>query len=222
MNINETYLKFLAKVNKNFTNDNIAVDKGRFVLHFNEAQRKYVNWVFSNNNSSIVRDIQQLLVRNKELEKAVSHDDLDSFTLPKDFFKHVNVRVKGKSGSCHRYLDVAHEVKSEDVHELYNDEFNEPSLKYSETFYTFGGNKIEVYKKGFDISDVFLTYYRFPIPVDIEGYIKIDGSMSSNIDSEFDDETVDKILDICVKDFGVNTENLNRHQVDARQVISTV
>ena len=51
MNINETYLKFLNKVNKNFINDNISVDKGRFVIIFNEAQNKYVDWVVSQNNS---------------------------------------------------------------------------------------------------------------------------------------------------------------------------
>ena len=38
MTIQETYLRFLNKVNKNFINDNISVDKGRFIILFNSSQ----------------------------------------------------------------------------------------------------------------------------------------------------------------------------------------
>lgn len=220
MNINETYLKFLNKVNKNFINDNISVDKGRFVIIFNEAQNKYVDWVVSQNNSSIIRNIRFLKINNKELKKRDYSDDLTSFSLPKNFFKFINVRVEAKKGSCTDYLETSFEVKAENVHELYNDKNNEPSFDYRETFYTFSDDGIDVYKKDFEISNVLLTYYRYPTPVDIAGYYKIDNSVSQDINSEFNDDIVDKILDICVKDFNVNSDNLERYQVDNNEVIS--
>ena len=221
MTIQETYLRFLNKVNKNFINDNISVDKGRFIILFNSSQLKYFDWIFAQKNTDSIRDVQSLKVSNKELEKSKKYDDFDSFSLPNNFFKHVNVRAKAKSFSCVDFLDNLFEAKGENIHELYNDKNNEPSFEYRETFYTFGNNCINVYKKDFDISNVFLTYYRYPISVDIEGYIKKDGSHSKNIDPEFNDEVIDSILDICAKDFNVNSDNLERYQVDNNQIVST-
>lgn len=222
MNINETYLKFLNKVNKNFINDNIAVDKGRFVIIFNEAQRKYVDWVISQNNTSLIRNIKKLKVNNEELSKSDNFEDIDSFSLPSNFFRFINVRAIAKKGSCSDYLDILTEVKGENTHELYNDNDNEPSFEYRESFYNFGNDSIDVYKKDFEITNVFLTYYRFPKSVDIAGYYKIDNTVPQDIDSEFSDDIVDKILDICVKDFNVNSDNLERYQIDNNEIISGV
>lgn len=220
MNINEAYLKFLNKVNKNFINDNISVDKGRFVITFNEAQNKYSDWVIKENNKSSIRNIQFLKVKNEELLKSSVNEDFDSFSLPLNFFRFVNVRAVAKQGSCSDYFDVLFEVKGENIHELYNDENNEPSFEYRESFYTFGSDSIDIYKKDFNVTDVFLTYYRFPKPVDIAGYYKIDNTISQDINPEFNDDIVDKILDICVKDFNLNSDNLERYQVDNNEVSS--
>lgn len=220
MNINETYLKFLNKVNKNFINDNISVDKGRFVITFNEAQNKYTSLTIKENNTSSIRNIQFLKVKNEELSKSSSNEDFDSFSLPLNFFRFVNVRAQAEKDSCKDYFDILFEAKGENIHELYNDENNEPSFDYRESFYTFGSGSIDVYKKDFDVTDVFLTYYRFPRPVDIAGYYKIDNTVSQDVNSEFDDDIVDKILDICVKDFNVNSDNLERYQIDNNEVSS--
>ena len=222
MNINETYLKFLNKVNKNYINDNISVDKGRFVIIFNEAQNKYADWLISQNNTSLIRNIKKLKVDGLELSKKISLDDLDSFKLPLNFFRFINVRAVAKSNSCSDFLDILFEVKNENVHELYNDHNNEPSFEYRESFYTFGEDSINVYKKDFEITNVSLTYYRYPLSVDIAGYYKLDNSISKDIDSEFSDDIVDKILDICVKDFNVNSDNLERYQIDNNEIISGI
>lgn len=222
MNINATYLKFLNKVNKNFINDNIAVDKGRFVIIFNEAQNKYVDWVISQNNTSLIRNIQKLKVNNEELSKSNTFDNIDSFSLPSNFFRFINVRAIAKKGSCTDYLHDLFEIKGENEHELYNDNDNEPSFEYRESFYSFSSDSIDIYKKDFEITNVVLTYYRFPRPVDIAGYYKIDNTVPQDIDSEFSDDIVDKILDICVKDFNVNSDNLERYQIDNNEIISGV
>ena len=113
MNINETYLKFLNKVNKNFINDNISVDKGRFVITFNEAQNKYTSLTIKENNTSSIRNIQFLKVKNGELSKSSSNEDFDSFSLPSNFFRFVNVRAKAKKGSCTDYFDILFEAKGD-------------------------------------------------------------------------------------------------------------
>ena len=220
MDINETYLKFINKVNKNLINDNVSVDKGRFIITYNEAEKKYVDWVLNQNNTHVIRNIQILKVKNAELPKKDSQDDFDSFSLPENFFKYINIRAKARQGSCEDYLETLFEVKGENVHELYDDENNEPSFEYRESFYSFGSNCIDIYKKDFKITNVALTYYRYPRPVDIAGYYRIDNTVSQNINSEFNDDVVDKILDICVKDFNLNSDNLERYQHDNNEIIS--
>ena len=78
MTIQETYLRFLNKVNKNFINDNISVDKGRFIILFNSSQLKYFDWIFAQKNTDSIRDVQSLKVSNKELEKSKKYDDFKS------------------------------------------------------------------------------------------------------------------------------------------------
>ena len=50
MNIGTAYLKFLEKVNKNYTNDNISVDVGRFVSLFNAKQIRFLEYVLEKRN----------------------------------------------------------------------------------------------------------------------------------------------------------------------------
>lgn len=222
MDILDVYYRFLLKVNKNAINDNIAVDKGRFVILFNTSQNKYLDMIIRASSNGEVRNIQKFKVPNKELVKGSLHEDFRGFLLPEDYFRFVNVRAKGEQDGCEDFFDVMWEVKSENIHELYNDKFNEPSFDYRETFYTFGEDAIQIYRKGFDISNVFLTYYRFPTPVDIEGYIHFDGSHSTNVHPEFTDSDIENILDICVKDFNINSDYVERYQIDSNEINSIV
>lgn len=222
MNVNEAYLKFIQKVNKNYTNDNIVVDRGRFVLLFNEVQNKFVEWVLEKRNEDDIRDIQLLLVPDKKLtfkEKILNHQD---FELPDNFFSFSNIQIFAKNKDCSNAKLFSYEVKSENKEELLRDINNKPSFKYRETFYTIGANTMNVYVDDFDITKVYLTYYRYPKQIDIEGYIKIDKSQSSSVDPEFDDKIVDRILSACAKEFNINDENLQKIQFDKDRIFSRI
>lgn len=222
MNVNEAYLKFIQKVNKNYTNDNIVVDRGRFVLLYNEVQNKFVEWVLEKRNEDDIRDIQVLLVPDEELSlknKILNHQD---FELPKDFFSFSNIQVFARNKECSKAKLQAFEVKSENTEELLADVHNKPSFKFRETFYKIGSNTINVYVDDFDISKLYLTYYRYPRQIDIEGYLKIDKTQSINIDPEFDDKIVDRILSACAKEFNINDENLQKVQFDKDRIFSRI
>lgn len=223
MNIEQAYLKFLEKVNKNFTNDNIEVDRGRFIMIFNEAQNKIVEWILEKRNEDEIRYIQKLLIYDKKLElnnKILNHEN---FSLPKDFFSFSNVQVYADSGSCKSDKLYAFEIKQENIEELLQDEFNKPSFEYRETFYSIGSDSINIYTLNeFTIGKVFLTYYRYPIQVDIEGYLKDDGKYSINVNPEFDDKLVDRILTNCAKEFSVNNDNLDKYQVEKDRIYSKI
>lgn len=222
MNIHEAYLRFLEKVTKNYTNDNIEVDRGRFIPLFNEKQNNYVEWILEKRNEDEIREIQKLLVYDEKLKfwkKELNHQD---FKLPLNYFSFTNIQALVSTDSCKNQNIKLFEIKQEDREEILFDENNEPSFKYRETFYSLGEDSIKIYVKGFEVSKVFLTYYRYPVQVDIEGYINSEGNMSQNIDPEFDDKIVDRILTACAKDFNINSENLQRFQFDKDRLISKI
>ena len=65
-----------------------------------------------------------------------------------------------------------------------------------------------------------LSYYRYPREVDMEGYVREDGSYSTNIDPEWDDKITERIIEFCVADFDINNDNLQRYQLDNVRKIS--
>lgn len=218
----QAYLKFIQKVNKNFTNDNISVDRGRFVLIFNEVQNRFVEWILEKRNSDDIRDIQLLLEKDVKLSKDAKILNHQDFKLPDDYFSFVNLQVFAKSGSCGTSKIGVHEVKSENVEELLIDENNKPSFEFRETFYTISGDTVDIYTDNFDISKAYLTYYRYPKQIDLEGYINIEGKTSTSINPEFEDRIVDRILNAAAKDFDINNENFNKSQFDNQRIFSKI
>lgn len=222
MNIVDCYLKALQKAEENATNGGIKMDKARFVQLFNSEQVRLVRYILDKKNESDIRSIQKLVVYSKNLNKRSDLDNPESslFDLPDDFFDFANISGVFSMGECSTSDFNMWEVKNENVHELLADEFNCPSYNYRDTFYTIGEESVRVYKKNFTVDKVFLTYYRYPSNVDIEGYVKSDGSESSNIDPELDDKLVDIILNMIEKQFALNESEYGRYQLDSNNVIS--
>ena len=98
--------------------------------------------------------------------------------------------------------------------------FNKPDFDFRETFYTIGEDSVRVYKSGFEVDTVYLTYYRYPKEVDIEGYVKSDGSNSTDIDPELDDKLIGIILNMIEKQFALNESEYGRYQIDSNNVQS--
>lgn len=220
MIVEEAYLKFIQKVNKNFTNDNISVDRGRFVLLYNEAQNKFVEWVLEKRNEDDIREIQKLLVFEKKLKEGGKFKEHQSFTTPSDSFGFVNVKAYASNKKCTNKKIFLYEVKGENIEEVLMDAFNKPSFEFREAPYTIGGDAINIYTADFTITNTLLNYYRKPLQIDLIGYTKIDNTQSKSIDPEFSDDIVDRILSIATKDFNINTENLQRFQVDKDRISS--
>lgn len=222
MNVQDAYLSFLEKVNQNNTNDNISADKGRFVTIYNEEQNRYVEWLIEKRNVSKVHDIQKILVKDKVLDFGSKKENVQNFLLPKNFFSFVNIKGFAGNGVCSNQPMLLFEVKPENVHELLADDNNKPSFEFRESFYTISSDSVNVYVENFSLEKLLLTYYRYPVQVDIAGYIKSNGKASKNIDPEFDDKVVDRIITACAKAFNVNNDNLQRFQLDRDRLYSSI
>lgn len=210
----EAYKKFLLKFNKNDTNSNVNISKGEFVLIFNEQARKWLrDKIEQKQSSDKILDISELLVLDTPLVLLNSTDTSTDFTLPVDYFDYVSSKSIAKKviqyvasdgtpqkQTCSRLL-YNWNIKPKNVNTFLEDENNRPSFEFEETIITtYGGTAIKVYKRDFDISKIKLDYYKNPPQIDLAGYIKIDGSQSTNIDPIFTDVNTEQIINRCVEE----------------------
>lgn len=221
MTISEAYIKYLDLVNRNATNNNINVDKPRFIILFNDIQNRYLEWVLDKRNSDDIRYIQLMLVNNHALIENDNKDVYTSFSIPNNYFNFSNLRVNSKRGNCKNRKMLAFEIKSENREELMNDEFNKPSFEYSETFYYFSNDSILIYKDDFEIQDAILSYYRYPNKVDIDGYLHLDGSVSTSIDPEWDDKVTMRILIAMSREFAAINSDAGQYQLDKDRLFTS-
>jgi hypothetical protein len=219
MSINDAYLKFLQKVNKNRINDNIVVDKDRFIYTFKEAENKFIEKSLDKRNEDDIRMIQEILTPDFSLKSVRTTDKFQEFELPKNYFDFTNLRGLASTDKCKSKELVLNEVKGEDVHLVIDDKFSKPSFKYRESFYTISNNHIQIYVDGFTIDKALLTYYRYPVAVDMAGYVDTLGNPSvGDIDPSWSDRVLDRILDIAAKEFNLNTDNIQRYQIDKDRI----
>ena len=203
MKIEQVYLELLEVLNRNFTNDNVALDKSRFVLLFNRAQDIFEDLVFERKHNDDIREIQNLLI-DKPLEVTKKEDNYYLFSIPKDFYSFSNVVFYGSKDHCENKRLYSFEIKNFNSEEILQDEFQKPSFFAREVPYYLSNNKIKVFKEDFSIDKCVLEYYRQPKRVDIAGYNHFDGTPSTNIDPEFSDKITRKIINIAAEEFQLN------------------
>ena len=222
MKIEEAYLQYINLVNRNATNNKVNVDKPRFILMFNDIFNRYVEWILEKRNEDAIRYIAPLLVPNKKLSKVGSKHTYDDFNLPEDYFDLANLHIHASNSSCGGIEITPWEVKVEDVEEKFNDEFQQPSLPWRTTFYHTADNKVLVYKKDFNVQEAFLSYYRYPVQVDIVGYTRIDGTPSQSVHPELDDKVVGRVLIAMSKEFSAINDDTAGYQLDSNRLFSAI
>lgn len=222
MTIEEAYIQFLDLVNRNATNNKINVDKPRFVLLFNDIQKRYVEWVLEKRNEDVIRFISILLIQEFPLTVSATKVTHNLYTLPGNYFDLANVHVYANNECCGKRKLQTFEVKSEDTEEYLADENYKPSFEYAETFYLTTSGNVAVYKDDFNIVEVLLSYYRYPVAVDISGYINLSNAASTSINPEFDDKVVNRILLGMAKEFSARNSDTTSYQLDKDRLFTEV
>jgi hypothetical protein len=216
----EVYKKFLLRINKNDTNVNVSIPKGEFILLFNEEVQKWLsNKIQVNQTTSLIEDIEELLEVDFELEKLEDKRLFTEFKRPSNFFASVSAYCLATKGSCIDNVLITHNFKPKNLNYLITNENEKPSFEYQETLITFSSGKVLIYKTDFDVNTCFLTYYRLPIKLDIEGYINIDGNTSTNVQTDLQDTNIEEVLDMCAKTILGRYEHIEGYQIAQKQVI---
>lgn len=204
----DAYEKLLLKVNRNDTNTNIHVPRGKFVVVYNEQRHKWLAEKLEDKINSIdLDDISELLVEPTPLEKLSTERDYVSFKLPDDFFGFSSSYSLASKGECSARPIINWNTKSRDLPWLLKDKNHDPSFEYEETLLSIASNKVRVYFSDFTIDEAYLSYYREPKAIDVAGYVKLDGTPSQDINPDLSDMLVDEIISRCAAEIMRNNQN---------------
>lgn len=190
----EIYKRFLIKINKNDSNDGINILPSHFVLMFNTEVLRWLGEKLKTDGDNVkLSKLKNLLIPDEKLELVKEFEDSIDFKLPKQFYRFVSSYSVAVKEDCVRKI-FNFDKKALGITAFSADAFSRPSFDYEETPCIVAGGNLKVYFDDFKIRDSYLTYYKAPIQIDIEGYERFDGSPSKNIDTELSDENIDEVL----------------------------
>jgi hypothetical protein len=220
MNVQEAYLRFLTKVNRNLSSNNIVASKDRFVLLYNEEQIRHLDYCLDFRNDIGIKDAEEFLVTDSNVQPQAAIDNIVPLNLADDWYEVSSAYAYVKTDECDNIRLSLFEIKNFDQEQLAIDANNSPSIRYREAPYYMGDNNLNVYTKDFTIERGIVTYYRFPRPIDIEGYIKLDDTASTNIDPEGTDWWVNKVISMCAESFFRNYGDANLVTINKDRIIN--
>lgn len=207
MNVQTAYDKFQIKVNKNYETGKISVDQGRFVIIFNEAQNKFIEYILDKKNEDDIRYIQKILVSDFPILSSESKEDYNKFSLPKNYFDFSSVYAKADQDTCKGKKIFLFEIKDDDKGEILQDDYNEPSFLARESLFHITSDTIKVYKKDFILTEILLSYYRYPVQIKLKDDEDPESGFDESFNPEFDDKFVDRIISIASGEFEFNNES---------------
>lgn len=215
----EAYESFLIKVNRNDSNANVNVPKGKFVILFNEQAKKWLKQKLKKKISTNELDeLNDLLVDDALLTSLGKHHDHYDFSLPDNFFDISSCFSVATKGECERVLDNW-PIKDKNIRVLLRDANYKPSFDFEESLCTAVNNKLKVYFDDFEITETYLTYYREPRNIDLDGYIKSNNQPSQNIDPDLPDFAINEIVSRCALEVQAITENPQGYNVAKDRII---
>lgn len=221
MTSQEIYKRFLLKVNKNDTNANIKIPKSQFVLLFNEQKDQWSSDVIKlNENSDYIEEIQELLELDFKLEKTNSSLKKDDFKLPQNFLKRSTAYAVTSKEKCKSNPMVIWFIKPKNLDVYLQNSNLSPSFEYQETIAIINSKLVSIFKTDFNIDEVYLSYYRQALNIDIAGYTKIDGTPSSDIQTDLLDENIIIVLNRTAAEALRNYENTEQLQVAATRPLT--
>jgi hypothetical protein len=193
MTSREIYKRFLLKINKNDSNDGIAILPSHFILLFNTEAVRWLGEKLKGDTIGLDQ-LDTMLEPNVELKLVKKYDDSYEFQLPDNFYRHASSFSIVNRGNCKGVKIFNFDKKAPGLTSILADDFNSPQFDFEETPFIITHNKMKIFYDDFEIKKVFSTYYRVPTLIDIAGYEHLDGTPSTDIDSDLVPDSIDEVL----------------------------
>lgn len=219
--------KIDQKLNKLSTNVHQQINLEDKILALNEAQIKLIKQKVD--GFSVVsgmgldafkkryEDLQSLVVtyNNQPLDLELLNPELNQWkanlhTLVPKYMFYLDSYILADKGKCKdRKIWINRDLaKHGDLQFILNNSHYKPSFEYQETFNFLSSDEISIFTDGtFIPSKIYISYMRYPIYIDKEGYVKFDGTDSINMDCELELYLEDELVDLTVQNLAMYTEN---------------
>jgi hypothetical protein len=224
--------KIDQKLNKLSTNEHQQIQLEDKILALNEAQIKLIKQKVDGFSTlsglgldafkKRYEDLQSLVVnyahqpltltlKNTQLQQWFSYlHELE----PKYMF-YIDSYILADKGRCKdRIIWINRDLaKHGDLSLILNNDHYKPSFEYQETFNFISSDEISVFTDGtFTPSKIYISYMRYPVYINKEGYVMLDGQDSYNQDCELETYLEDELLDLTVQNLAMYTENASAVQ----------
>ena len=225
MNNQTLQIKLKQRLNKLASNDYDNIECWQIVEAFNKAQVEWIRRQLHGNNmyregdemSKRRVDDLQILLTETNLPGTQSDKFFESSSIPANYMEYKRITAYATSECC---LDprsmTVYLAEEANVDLLYRDSLKAPDFSWGETYCTWLGNNVRVYKKDFDITTVSLTYYRQPQNIEIAGCQNpYTGTATlTDIICEFKDDIVELLLDETASLIAGDIENFNKYTIN--------
>jgi hypothetical protein len=162
-------------------------------------------------------DLQSLVItyNHQPLELTLKNEELNQWfanlhlLVPKYMF-YLDAYVLADKGVCKdRKIWINRDLaKHGDLQFILNNTHYRPSFEYQETFNFLSTDEISIFTDGtFTPSKIYISYMRYPVYINKEGYIMLDGEPSFDQDCELELYLEDELLDLTVQNLAMYTEN---------------
>jgi hypothetical protein len=219
--------KIDQRLNKLSTNEHQQIQLEDKILALNEAQIKLIKQKIDGFSTvsglgldsfkKRYEDLQKLVVNYKdgELKLSLKNKQINQWTAyietlsPKYMFYIDSYVIADKERCKDRKIWINRDLtKHGDLQFLLNNDHYKPSFEYQETFNFVSSDEISIFTDGtFTPKKIYVSYMRYPVYIDKEGYVKFDGTPSTDQDCELETYLEDELLDLTVQNLAMYTEN---------------
>ena len=218
--------KIDQKLNKLSTNEHQQIQLEDKILALNEAQIKLIKQKMDGSLSGLgfdssrkrYEDLQRLIEMYEDhpLPLSLTNVELNKWTasltgISPAYMFYADSYILADKGRCkNRKIAINQDLaKHGDVQILLNNVHYKSSFEYQETFNLIASDEISIFTDGtFTPSNLYLSYVRYPLYIDKAGYIKLDGTPSTDQDCELKSYLEDELVDLTVQNLAMYTENV--------------
>ena len=224
--------KIDQKLNKLSTNEHQQIQLEDKILALNEAQIKLikqkvdgfsvVSGLGMDSFKKRYEDLQRLVISYEKgkLPLSIKNKELNQWSTKLDeltptYMFYIDSYVLADKGICKdRKIWINKDLaKHGDLQLLLNNDHYKPSFEYQETFNFISSDEISIFTDGtFTPNDIYISYMRYPIYIDKEGYEKFNGEMSTDVNCELETYLEDELVDLTVQNLAMYTENASAVQ----------
>lgn len=238
--VDKLLYKIDQRLNKLSTNDHQQIQLEDKILALNEAQIKLIKQKVDGFSTlsgmgldsfrKRYEDLQNLIIPyvggelNLEIkDKSLNQWSADLTVLEPKYMFYIDSYLVASKGRCkNRKIWINKDLaKHGDLSLLLNNDHYKPSFEYQETFNFISSDEISIFTDGeFIPHKLYLSYLRYPVYINKEGYIDFNGEPSTNVDCELAEYLEDELLDLTVQNLASYTENQSAFQASQIRIQS--